>query len=89
MMNKSLCDEVIIGNLRKENALLLARIKQLEIDRDNANVEKDKLFLDWTTVLLTYTKWLKDHEFVVTMNKPEALVTSFIKVVNKLKTIKL
>lgn len=39
-------------------------------------------------ILLIYTKWLKEHEFVVTMNKPDALVTSFIKNIIKSKNEK-
>jgi len=37
------------------------------------------------TVLLAFAEWLKEHEFVVTMNTPEILVATFEKQLKKLK----
>ena len=66
-----------------DTKLLLARIKQLEKDRDHFVSERDKLLLDRKTVLLHYSEWLKNHEFVITMNSPKDLVTSYQKAIKK------
>lgn len=52
--------------------LALARVKQLELERDAS--------------LLIYSKWLRDHEFVVTVNKPDELVKTFNRAVKKVLT---
>jgi hypothetical protein len=41
--------------------------------------EKDKIDI----ILLNYTKWLRDHEFVITMSTPEKLVETYKRAIKK------
>ena len=65
--------------------LLVSRIKQLEIERNEVASERDKLLLDQKTVLNTYTEWLLNNSFILTSNVNIDHVAKFKKAIDKFR----
>jgi len=72
--------------------LMLARIKQLEIDRDKIAADRDELLIKQNTVLGIYTEWLIGCDFFfpgsIEINHVEQFRKALEKKKKKLKTAK-